>query len=390
MTLLRVALPPLEHLTASTEFEFARLDRRGCVEQTGVSTFLQLGQQTRSQAVECFLHPADSVMTSIELPPLSATRVRAAVGCAAQALILGDGERMHVAHSQRDSNGQVHMSWMPKVELDRLARLLEQHRLTLRGLYPAPYRLALPPAGQISASVLEDHLLLRRSTEQGAVEPLMQDRLADFLADGDKVHWIGEGVRTDSLEEQSPALHWSGVVPSWGLHAGIRQAQTGPRGWGRALACCALALAVWVIGLNVYAAREARQGQQLKAQMAQRVKQAFPELPVILNPLQQARQQLAARQQGTADDPAQVFNRLVLQAGSTMPFMVGSVQRLVFVDGALQLSLLAEARRSGSDKDWQAALAQAGISISAADGGWVLRPAGGLASTDGSSGDDDE
>ena len=151
-------------------------------------------------------------MTSIELPPLSATRVRAAVGCAAQALILGDGERMHVAHSQRDSNGQVHVSWLPKVELDRLARLLEQHRLTLRGLYPAPHRLALPPAGQVSASVLEDHLLLRRSTEQGAVEPLMQDRLADFLADGDKVHWIGEGVRTDSLEEQSPALHWSDAV----------------------------------------------------------------------------------------------------------------------------------------------------------------------------------
>lgn len=145
-----------------------------------------------------------------------------------------------------------------------------------------------------------------------------------------------------------------------------------------------------MIGLNLYAAREALQGQQLKAQMTQRVKQAFPELPVILNPLQQARQQLTARQQGTADDPAQGFNRLVLQAGSSMPFMMGSVQRLVFADGALQLSLLAEASRSDNDKGWQGALAQAGISVSATDDGWVLRPAAEVISTDDSSGAEDE
>jgi len=133
---------------------------------------------------------------------------------------------------------------------------------------------------------------------------------------------------------------------------------------------------VWVIGLNLYAAREASQGQQLKAQMAQRVKQVFPELPVILNPLQQARQQLAARQKGAAEDPAQPFNRLVLQAGSGMPFMAGTVERLTFVDGTLQLSLLADARRGANDKDkdWQAALAQVGISATADDEGWLLRP----------------
>jgi hypothetical protein len=99
-------------------------------------------------------------------------------------------------------------------------------------------------------------------------------------------------------------------------------------------------------------------------------------LPVILNPLQQARQQLAARQKGAAEDPAQPFNRLVLQAGSGMPFMAGTVERLTFVDGTLQLSLLADARRSANDKDkdWQAALAQVGISATADDEGWLLRP----------------
>jgi len=391
MTLLRIALPPLEHLTADSECEFARLDQRGRVAQTGVGTLVQIGQQARSQAVECFLHPVDSVLTCIELPPLSAARVRAAVECAAQVLILGDKAQMHVAHSARDGNGQVQVSWVSRADAERLARLLAQHRLTLRGLYPAPYRLALPPAGQISASVLDDHLLLRQSAEQGAVEPLVKGRLDDFLANGDRVHWMGQGACAEPSEAQPVALSWSGIAPSWGLHDGIRRASSEPRGWGRALACAAVALAVWVTGLNLYAAREASQGQQLKAQMVQRVQQAFPELPVILNPLQQARQQLAARQQGTVDDPAQGFNRLVLQAGRGMPFMAGSVQRLVFVDGALHVSLLAEASRSGNDKDWQSALAQAGISVSAVDDGWILRP-GELASSDNdhSSGAEDE
>ncbi len=134
-------------------------------------------------------------------------------------------------------------------------------------------------------------------------------------------------------------------------------------------------MAVWVVGLNLYAAREASQGQQLKSQMNQRVKQAFPELPVILNPLQQARQQLAARHKGAADDPSQNFNRLVLQAATGIPFMAGSVERLTFVDGTLQLGLIADARRTGNDKDWQTTLAQAGISVTADDDGWTLCPA---------------
>ncbi|MOA07892.1 GspL periplasmic domain protein [compost metagenome] len=149
-------------------------------------------------------------------------------------------------------------------------------------------------------------------------------------------------------------------------------------GWGRAAAICATALAVWVVGLNLYAAREAAQGQRLKAQMSQRVKQAFPELPVILNPLQQARQQIAARQSGAATDPAQRFASLVQQAGSAMPFMSGNVQALVFENGELRLNVVTEAQKTTAEEDWKIPLAQAGIDVAAIDQGWTLRvaPAG--------------
>lgn len=136
---------------------------------------------------------------------------------------------------------------------------------------------------------------------------------------------------------------------------------------------------VWTLGLNLYAARQAAQGQQLKAQMSQRVQQVFPELPVILNPLQQARQQLAARQSGASGDAPHSFNSLVLQASNAMPFVIGGVERLNYQNGELQLSLLSDTRVPAPDSGWQGLLTQAGLEASPGDQGWTLRAATGTA-----------
>ena len=359
MSQLRVSLPPLAQLSLDSEMDCAWLDRQGQVIREQRLTFIQLGQSAKQPTLSAFLHPADSLLASIDLPPLPANKTTAAVQCAAQALMLGDSNDMHIAHSSRDEAGQVQIAWAPRQRLQHLGQLLKQAGLNLRGLYPAAYRL--PVLSGTVACRQDGHLLLRESVQVARVQPLFDDEIGDWLLScGTPLHWIGSAAPAEAELPMAEAQRWTGPLP----------------GWGRALGLCGLAVAVWVIGLNLYAAREASQGQQLKAHMAQRVKQAFPELPVILNPLQQARQQLAARQKGAAEDPAQPFNRLVLQAGSGMPFMAGTVERLTFVDGTLQLSLLADARRSANDKDkdWQAALAQVGISATADDEGWLLRP----------------
>lgn len=354
MSQLRVGLPPLAELELHSEVSCAWLDRQGQVSRVERLTLSQLGQRPKQPPLLCFLHPADSLLASIDLPPLPANKTAAAVQCAAQALMLGDSSQMHIGHSPRDASGEVQIAWVARQHLQRLAAVFKQAGLSLRGLYPAPY--SLPVAPGVVACVADGHLLRRESLNSAQVEPLLGDEVdeASFAADATQ--------------------RWIGPLPGWGLHGGLQQTGGEQRGWGRAVGCVALAVVVWVIGLNLYAAREARQGQQLKAQMSQRVKQAFPELPVILNPLQQARQQLEQRQKGAVDDPAQNFNRLVLQAGTGMPFMAGSVERLTYRDGALQLALLSDANRGGNDKDWQSTLAQAGISVTADDAGWTLRP----------------
>ncbi|MFW9078668.1 type II secretion system protein GspL [Pseudomonas sp. P2757] len=383
MSQLRVSLPPLAQLSLDSQLNCVWLDRQSQFVRQESKSLEQLPKQS---ALVCFLHPADSLLASIELPPLPANKVVAAVQCAAQALMLGDSADMHIAHGPRGETGQVQMAWLQKKDLQHLGHLLRETGLSLKGLYPAAYSLPVIEGGV--GCLHDDHLLLRESVHVAQVQPLIDDDWQ--MQTGLPAHWIGDPAPQTGQSLLADSQRWAGPLPGWGLHGGIQQQHQEHRGWGRAIGCCALALAVWVIGLNLYAAREAGQGQQLKAQMSQRVKQAFPQIPVILNPLQQARQQIAAQKQGAADEPGQDFNRLVLQAGIGMPFMAGSVQRLIFADGALQLSLLAEARRG--DKEWQNTLAQAGISVSANDDGWTLRPAGEATATeaDDTSGAEDE
>lgn len=380
MSRLRVSLPPLHSLTAESRVSFARLQvKEGQVKEAGEASLMQLGQVPKAPAVECFLHPEDSLLASIELPALAPAKVSAAVACAAQALILGHSDSLYVAHSLRDSDGQVHISWLPREALARLGQVLEQAGLKLRGLYPAPYALPVPAAGQLTACLQDQHLLLRHSPQQGSVQPLPEDALQALLANGAGLQWIGEGAPQGALEQLPDSCRWTGQAPAWGLHGGVQNNSARQQGWGRAAALCAAALVVWTLGLNLYAARQAAQGQQLKAQMSQRVQQVFPELPVILNPLQQARQQLAARQSGASGDAPQSFNSLVQQAGNAMPFVIGGVEQLIYENGELQLSLLSDTRVPAPDSGWQGLLTQAGLEASSGDQGWTLRAASGAA-----------
>lgn len=391
MNQLRIALPPLAGLTLDSPLEYAWLDRQGQVTSEGQSTLLELGQRGKIPAISFFLHPRDSLLASIDLPNLSASKTVAAVQCAAQALILGACEQMHIAHSPRDEHSQVHIAWLSRQWLTQFGQLLRMARLSLRGLHPAAY--CLPVSTGPVACVRDGQLLVRHSLQHVLVHPAPDEALSDLLLEaGDGLRWIGEGLADGAITHLPREQRWTGPLPGWGLQGGIDQRSASQSGWGRAAACCALAVAAWTLGLNLYAAREASQGQQLKAQMNLRVKQAFPELPVILNPLQQARQQMTARQNRSTADPTQRFASLMTQAGSAMPFIVGSVQSLTFENGELHLSLIPEARRNSSDKQWQTALTQAGVDIDATDDGWSLRPAAEPASSnaDNTSGADDE
>ena len=60
--------------------------------------------------------------------------------------------------------------------------------------------------------------------------------------------------------------------------------------WRWPITLTLMATVLWVIGLNLYASRLKQDVDTLRATMTQRVQAAFPELPVVVDPLRQAEQ----------------------------------------------------------------------------------------------------
>ena len=141
---------------------------------------------------------------------------------------------------------------------------------------------------------------------------------------------------------------------------------------GRTVAVWSVAVLVWCLGLNLHAMQLANEGDQLRARMVAQVRAAFPNLPVVLNPLQQARQQLQGGQGATGTGLVALLDG----AGKAMPFLAGNVTALDYADGELRITPLAEGRKAPADMAWQTQLAAQGIEASAGEQGWTLRAGG--------------
>ncbi|WP_312341226.1 type II secretion system protein GspL [Stutzerimonas nitrititolerans] len=388
MSLLRVALAPLSELHTETPLSFVLLDRQGHVEREGRGILAELAQEVKGRAVEMVLHPSDSLLAELEFPPLPVARLSAAVRCAVEPLILGGSQPMHIAHGPRTEEGKVAMGWVEREKLDGLFHLLARHRLKIRGLYAAPFFL---PAGhtQWCACLWDGYMVMRHSIEAGWVHPLPEialNQMGDPPA-GTDLLWLGDApIERPELAEPAHgaavALRWTGTAPSWGLLGGDRVSPGDVRGWGKPLVCCAIALMVWVGGLNLHAGRLERQGKALQAQMTMRVQQAFPEIPIVLKPLQQARQQRDVRLAGGGQTAiAADFGRLVQATAEAMPFIAGSVKELTFEDSTLHLTLLQDTSKPPGDGDWQTLLAQVGLVVTDTPAGWRLQARTGESST---------
>lgn len=378
--LLRIALAPLDQLHADTSVHFAWLGRDAQVQDQGQATLQQLAEQAGGAPVELTLHPGDSLLAELELPPLAAARLSAAVHCAAEPLTLDNSVEQNIIHGPRSAAGKVPMAWLPRTVIEGLFPLLARLPLKVRALYPAPFFLPVEE-GSWTACLHDGYLVVRQERDAGWVHPLPDIALAQLsaLPPGTQLYWVGESpaeqpAAIDSAHNLPATQRWAGPAPSWGWKAKRTANGQARQQWGIPLACCALAMLVWVSGLNLYAGQLESEGKQLQTQMSARVKQAFPEIPVILNPLQQARQQRQARLAGDPGSAAQPdFSQLLHQTAQAMPFIAGGVSELSYSSDALDLAMLEDAGKPPNDSDWQAQLEQFGLHASATDHGWRLQ-----------------
>lgn len=288
---LRLALPPLELLSTDTNLAFVLIDRHGRIARQGELPPVGLATQVGSHPVYAVLHPHDAIVAQVTVPPVSSQRLGAAVAGSIEPMLLSDIEQLCVAHGPRRPNGQVDVAWATRRQLADAWALLADAGLDVVAFIP--HGLAVPKD-----------------------DPNPETPLA-----------LPAGQR------------WTGPLPSWSLaHESLRPASAGGR-WRKAVWWTTAAAAVWVLGLNAYASRLHDEVHSLQNDMRLAVTQAFPHIPVVIDPVRQAQNQrdaLRLAQGVSADDD---FMPLALATAQVLDFAQGHVRRLQYEQGELILTL---------------------------------------------------
>ena len=260
----RCLLPPLSEFAEAAPLHCLRLDARGAVQERIEVSLAELARRRQGLPVALFLHPRDCRLVSLELPALPAAKLAAAVNCAAEALVLGDPAQLRLAHGPRGADGRLTLGWLEASALASLEQAVQRLRLDVREVQAAPFLLPLRDDAWV-AGEWDGHLLLRRSLSDAVVHPLPEQGLAEVPQEL-RLFWLGErpawrSAALERAEALDEALRWSGPASPWGLALKAPATSAGNGTWKMPLICAALALLVWVAGLNLYAGQLAEQGQ---------------------------------------------------------------------------------------------------------------------------------
>lgn len=286
-----MALPPLSGLSAESPVAFAVVGREGRLERAGELPLHELAAVAGRLPVHAVLRAEDAIVARVAVPPVPASKLRAAVAGSVEPLVLSDLSELGLAHGPRLADGTVTVAWATRAALRRTWTLLAGAGLQVAAL--VPHALAIP-----------------------AGDP-----------------------NPDKALSPPAGPRWLAPLPPWSLALEELRPATGRRRWRRPACWVFVALLVWILGLNGYAMQVEGRLRGLEQGMRQAAARAFPSIPVIIDPLRQAMHQrdaLRLARGAAADDD---FVPLALATARVLEFARGHVQALQYENGELALTL---------------------------------------------------
>ncbi|WP_144634376.1 type II secretion system protein GspL [Bordetella genomosp. 13] len=289
--ILRIALPPLADLTATSLLDYAWFDRRGQRARHGTLAPAGLAGAFPNIPVQAVLHPHDAILASVQVPAVAASRFDAAVNGALEALVLSDLSSLAIGHGPRAADGAVAVAWADSATLQRAWTMLSQAGLQVRALVPVQV-------------------------------------LAGDAADAD----------ADAPLASHEDPRWGNDAPAWSLALPHLAPQRASR-WRPALRWAAVAAVLWIAGLNLYASQLRGEADRLRQAMVSQVRDTFPGTSVVLDAVRQAEQGYNALLAGNGAGSSGDFMTLARGAAQALPFAADRVEHLAYKDQALTLQL---------------------------------------------------
>ena len=387
MSTLRVFLCPLAELGAQSPLDFELLDRRRRILRRGQAV---PGSLPKAGRCELVLAAPDVLLVDTVLPKLSGARLRAALPMLVEEFLLADMEDSLVVASVPDrTSGRATVAMLDRGLLLRAVTLFKQLRLRVVSATPEPLALAAAPecwrvrlrdgygcarTGQGMGMALSPSLDGGPPREL-ALALAQQPAPAAIEVEGecDAVAWEQAlRVPVRRVRDERP------LAPAIELELLQYDAAPDAADWARWRTPVALAgviLLLWIAGLNAQAWLALREERALREEMTSLVKESFPEVPVVLDPVVQMRRGVSElRAAAGIDSPTDFFPLATRFAQALADDR--AVRSMEYRDAALHVQFT-DARVLDSVQAraaLSARLAQDGLEVRFSDEGAVVAP----------------
>ncbi len=335
----------------------------------------------------------DVTLIPVKLPPLSGARLARALPNLVEDSLLQDAHSCAFALGPRLGDERRLVAVIDRNWLEFVVGALERRGVRVSAAWPAQLVLPLAPGGW-SVACVHDGLAVRTGELDGfgwsasrdpdfrtealvaAVDAAAQaaGRPQSLAAYAEDRGWQPSVVRAE--QRIGVPIAFAGLAAPQPAGVDLLSARQGSAGsrwlatmdwraWRLPLGLAAGCVLAWLIGLNLHWAQLARERTQLRAQMEQTFRQAFPNAQVVVDPLLQMQRQVADLRLNTGqsgpDDFLPLLARFSLALG---PRANDALAALEYRGGKLRARFRAEFFDGPAARDrLRAALAQRGLKV---------------------------
>lgn len=379
------------------------------VEREGMASIADLADSVaRAQRVVLLAAASDVTLLRVQVPPMSAARMKAALPNLVEDQLMSDPDECVVVAGAA-ADGLRTVAVMQRGWFDILVKTFAAYGA--RRIAAVPAQLCLPhQSGSVSAAVAETEgeldLTVRLSEHQGIGLPILPDSpdtaaqealrtLAAIVPDApihlyvpqEAVRAFQDAAGTVFALDQRATVHadnwprWIQGAATAGLDLAAASGAAGGQGidwkrWRWPAALAAAVLLVNIVGLNIEWWRLKREADTLRATMNQTYRAAFPKETLIVDPVAQMRQKIVAARQASGQPAPDDFLSLAARFGEAWQTVVGTgtngIASLEYRDRSLVVKLKPEGTMPADQL--RPALAARNLTLDqAANGAWQIR-----------------
>jgi len=371
------------------------------IDQHGEGPLRNLGDLVgTSRRIVLLLAAADVSLLSVQAPPLSGARLKAALPGLVEEHILGDPADAVLVAAPEQPDGTRPIAVADRDWLEALVKSLLVQGARAVSAVPAQLCLPLQP-GSVAAAISGVELTLRQSLFQGfglaldATPAVVLQTARTFSGDAPLVLYVPPaqlGEYQALAQDAGPGItleaddwvHWiaGSKTTALDLVSGLGAAGSPARDWRRwrwPIALAALVVAINLIGLNVEWLRLRSEAKTVQQSMTQTYRAVYPRETTILDPVLQMRQHIARARANTGEVAPDEFTYLASALGEAAralgrPVGIASIE---YRERALTVKVKPESVDPGLTGQLRTALATRRLTLEETKpGNWVIRSTG--------------